>query len=75
MASLPYITEPGPKSTSVDSKEKGSMESTFCRLPLRKMAVFMRTPSTDKSSRFAANPRIMGLPPPCWLFWMNTSPD
>ena len=68
MASLPYITELGPNSISERCMEKGSRLMTFCMLPLLKIAVFMRIPSTLYTRRLVAKPRIIGLPPPCWLF-------
>jgi hypothetical protein len=71
MASLPYITEPGPKRMSVFSIALASSDMTFCKLPDRKIALFIRTPSTTSKTLLVAMPLSIGEPPPNWLFWMK----
>ena len=36
---------------------------------------YILTPSTTNKIRFAEKPLIIGLPPPNWLFCINTSPE
>ena len=64
MASEPFSTLPGPRLISRLAIDSGSKLITLWTLPARKMALFMRMPSTVSSTREVLIPRIIGEPPP-----------